>query len=338
MSDSLPFVSVIMPVRNEAEFIRQSLSAARAQNYPADRMEILVVDGQSSDQTADLVQVIAAEDTRVRLLDNPGQTAARGLNVGLRAARGDVIVRVDGHAVIAPDYVRQCVRYLQETGAECVGGPLRFVGLTPMGQAIGSAHRSPFCVPTRYRVSRRAEYADTVYLGAWPRRVFDRVGFFNEALVVNQDYEFSYRIRRAGGRIYLTPDIQSAYYGRQTLRALWQQFFRYGRWKLRMLADHPASVRPRQVMAPLLVAALIGGALLSPITPWIAWLWALTIISYSAANLAASVRQASRDNWRLLLRLPIVFACVHLSWGSGFLIEAALLVYKKLRRKRTEPG
>ncbi len=147
--------------------------------------------------------------------------------------------------------------------------------------------------PSRYRISRHAEYADTVYLGAWPRRVFEEIGGFNEALAVNEDYEFSYRIRKAGGQIYLTPDIYSEYYGRQTLGALWRQFFRYGRWKLRMLAKHPASVRPRQIIAPAFVAALIGGALLALLHPWFAWLWGLTLLSYGMANLAASIQQAS---------------------------------------------
>jgi succinoglycan biosynthesis protein ExoA len=329
VSEPLPFVTVIMPVRNEASMIPRSLGAVLAQDYPVDHLEVLVVDGRSTDQTVEFIRSVAAGETRVKLLVNPGLIQAQGINIGLGAARGDVIVRVDGHTIIGPDYVSQCVFHLRETGAECVGGPLRFTGVTPMGNAIASAHRSPFCVPTRYRVSRRAEYADTVYLGAWPRRVFDDVGLFNEALAVNEDYEFSYRMRKVGGRIFLTPDIYSEYVGRQTLGALWQQFFRYGRWKLRMLVKHPASVRPRQIIAPLFVAALTGGALLAPLNRWMARLWKLVLLSYGIANLAASIRQAAQDGWGLLLRLPAVFACIHLSWGSGFLIEALRLVWRQ---------
>jgi succinoglycan biosynthesis protein ExoA len=321
MSAPLPFVTVIMPVYNEEAFVRIALEAVRAQDYPADRVEVLVVDGDSGDRTPHIVEAVAAEDPRVRLLHNPGRIQARGLNVGLDAARGDVIVRVDGHALVAPDYIRRCVHHLQATGADYVGGPLRFKGVTPVGRAIASAYRSPFCVPSRYRVSREPGYVDMVYLGAWPREVFTRVGHFNPALAINEDYEFSYRIRRAGGRVYLAPDIRSHYYGRQSLAALWWQFFRYGRWKLRMLARHPASVRPRQLAAPAFVAALTGGALLAPFSRLVARLWQLVLASYTIANLAASLQRAARDGWRLVFRLPLVFACVHLAWGSGFLVE-----------------
>lgn len=334
MTEKLPFVTVIMPVRNEAEIIRRALESVLAQDYS--QMEILVVDGESTDQTVEMIRSVGGKDKRVKLLSNPGQIQSCGMNIGLSAARGDVIVRVDGHTVIAPDYISRCVYHLQETGAECVGGPLRYKGVTPTGQAIESAYRSPFCVPSRYRISRHAEYADTVYLGAWPRRVFEQIGGFNEALAVNEDYEFSYRIRKAGGRIYLTPDIYAEYYGRQTLGALWRQFFRYGRWKLRMLAGHPASVRPRQIIAPAFVAALVGGALLAPFSRWIVWLWRLTLISYGLTNLAASIRQAAHDGWERLPRLSAVFACIHLSWGSGFLIEAAILIMRWII-KRTNP-
>jgi succinoglycan biosynthesis protein ExoA len=317
-----------MPVRNEAEIIQRALGAVLAQDYPAACIEVLVVDGLSTDQTLTLAQSAADGDPRVKVLANPGRIQSCGINVGLRAARGDVIVRVDGHTIIARDYLSRCVHHLRETGAECVGGPLRFAGITPTGKAIASAYRSPFCVPSRYRISRRAEYADTVYLGAWPRRVFDQIGGFDEALAINEDYEFSYRIRRAGGRIFLTPDIYSDYYGRQTFGALWRQFFHYGRWKFRMLARYPDSVRPRQVIAPVAVAALTGGALLAPLNRWIARLWALVVISYGIANLAASLKQAARDGYDRLFRLPAVFACVHLGWGSGFLIEAAIRLWK----------
>jgi succinoglycan biosynthesis protein ExoA len=113
---------------------------------------------------------------------------------------------------------------------------------------------------------------------------------------------------------------------------LWQQFFRYGRWKLRMLAKYPASVRPRQIIAPSFVAVLIGGALLAPLNRWVARLWKLTLLSYGIANLAASIRQAAHDGWALLARLPAVFACIHLSWGSGFLIEALLMAWRQRQR------
>lgn len=328
---ALPAVTVVMPVYNEAAFIERSLGAVLAQDYPADRLEVLVVDGGSTDGTVALAQAAAAADPRVRLLENPGRIQARALNIALDHAQGAIIVRVDGHTVIAPDYVSRCVDHLRATGADNVGGPLRFVGTTPLGRAIAAAYRSPFSVPSRFTISERAEYVDTVYLGAWPREVFARVGRFDETLAVNEDYELNYRIRRAGGRIYLAPDIRSEYYGRQTLGALWRQFFRYGAWKCRVLAKHPRSARLRHLVAPLFVAALAGGGVLGVLSGSIRRLWALVIGLYALANGLASLRQAARDGWALLPRLPLVFACIHLAWGSGFWAEL-------LRRVRARSG
>ncbi|NLX11037.1 MAG: glycosyltransferase family 2 protein [Chloroflexi bacterium] len=318
----LPLVSVIMPVYNEESFIRRSLGAVLAQDYPPDRIEVLVVDGLSTDRTARLVQDIAAQDGRVQIIPNPDRIQAQALNRALDAARGTVIVRVDGHTIIAPDYVRRCVAHLHATGADNVGGPQRFAATTAMGRAIAAAYRSPFSVPSRFTISDRAEFVDTVYLGAWPRSVFERVGRFDGRLAVNEDYEFNYRIRKAGGRIYLAPDIQSQYYGRQTLAALGRQYLRYGRWKFRVLAQHPASIRPRHVVAPAFVAALVGGAILARLGRNWARLWQATIISYVVANAAASIRLAARTDRDLLPRLPVVFGCMHIAWGSGFWIEA----------------
>ena len=208
-----------MPVRNEADIIQRALGAVLAQDYPAARMEVLVVDGLSTDQTVARAQSAADGDPRVKVLANPGRIKSCGINIGLRAARGDVIVRVDGHTIIARDYLSRCVFHLRETGAACVGGPLRFTGVTPTGKAIASAYRSPFCVPSRYRISRHAEYADTVYLGAWPRRVFDQIGSFDEALAINEDYEFSYRIgARAGGFSSRRISIRTITGGRRSAR------------------------------------------------------------------------------------------------------------------------
>lgn len=318
----LPRVTVVMPVYNEAAFIERTLGAVLSQEYPADRIEALVVDGGSTDATRALVTAIAAADSRVRLLDNPRRIQASAMNIALDHAGGEIVVRVDGHTVIAPDYVRRCVDHLAATGAQNVGGPLRFEGTTPLGRSIAAAYRSPFSVPSRFTVSDRAEFVDTVYMGAWPREVFAQIGRFDEALAVNEDYELNYRIRRAGGRIYLTPDIRSQYFGRQTLGALWRQFARYGAWKCRVLAQHPRSVRLRHLVAPAFVAVLAGGALLGAVNRFARRLWGAVIGLYLLASGLASLRQAARDGWALLPRLPLVFATIHLAWGSGFWLGA----------------
>ncbi|MDL1901223.1 glycosyltransferase family 2 protein [Anaerolineae bacterium CFX9] len=254
-------VSIILPIRNEAAFIAECLGAVLAQDYPPDKLEILIADGMSDDNTLDIIRSLPGAE-RVTIIPNPDRIQAAGLNRAIEQATGDIIVRVDGHAVIAPDYVRMCVKTLRITGADNVGGAMNPVGITPMGKAIAAAGKSSFAVPTAFHVSQTPQYTDTVYLGAWPRTVFERVGRYRLDVGVNEDYELNFRIRASGGKIFYTPEIRSLYYGRQTLSALWKQYFRYGTSKVKTLRKHPASLRPRQLVAPVFVAGLIGGAVL----------------------------------------------------------------------------
>lgn len=314
---SEPLVTVIMPIRNEAAFIGRSLGAILEQDYPADRLEILIADGMSDDATIAIIRALPGAE-RVRIIPNPKRLQAAAINVAIPQARGDIIIRVDGHTVIAPDYVRQCVAALAETGADNVGGAMDPVGDTPMGQAIAAAGKSPFAVPTAFHVSSEAQYTDTVYMGAWRREVFERAGLFNETFKTNEDYELNYRIRQTGGKIYFTPAIKSRYYGRQTLRALARQYYHYGIGKTRTLKAHPASLKPRQVVAPLFVLGLISGALLSRLHVVFYWLWLAGIRLYCCANALFSLRATSGMAANVRWRVPIVFLTIHLAWGIGF--------------------
>lgn len=312
-----PLVSVIMPIRNEEAFIARSLGAILTQDYPADHLEVIVADGQSDDRTRAVIAALPGA-ARVRVIDNPQRRQAFGLNLALRQACGEVVVRVDGHTVIAPDYVSRCVRALRETGAVTVGGRMEPQGATPMGEAIAAAGASRFGVPSAFHVSNRPQYTDTVYLGAWPRAALLAAGGFDERLSVNEDYELNYRLRAAGGRVYLDPAIRSTYYGRQTARALARQYFAYGWDRTNTLRLHPASLRPRQLAAPAFVAAVLLGAALAPLRPWARLAWLSVLCGYALANLGASVAVARRSGWRLLPRMPLVFATMHGAWGLGF--------------------
>jgi len=322
MADTLPFVSVIMPIRNEAAFIGRSLGAVLAQDYPHDRMEVLVADGMSTDDTRTIVQQLAARhpDIQVRLIDNPGKIVPTGFNAALAQARGDVIVRVDGHTIIAPDYVRECMAVLERSGADNVGGRMVAVGTTALGQAVALATSSRFGVGgARFHYSDREEWVDTVYMGAWPRRVFEQLGGFDPELVRNQDDEFNYRLRAQGGRILLSPRIRSQYHNRTSLRSLWRQYYQYGFYKVRVLQKHPRQMRLRQFVPPAFVASILGGALLSPLNKRLRALWALVITAYAVANLMASWRIARKAGRAHLRRLPLVFSILHFSYGLGFL-------------------
>lgn len=308
-----------MPIRNEEKFIERSLGAVLAQDYPLDRLEVLVVDGLSDDGTREAVQQMLAGHPNTRLLDNPRRIVPTALNIGLAQARGEVIIRVDGHTIIEPDYVRLCVETLAATGADCVGGPMRAVGESPLGQAVALATSHPFGVGgARFHYAMEPQAVDTVYMGAWPRRAFAQVGHFDEEMVRNQDDEFSYRLRAAGGRIWLHPGIRSTYYARSTLRTLWRQYYQYGYWKVRVFQKVPGAAQPRHWAPPLFALAVVGGLPLALLIPIVRFPYLAGLVLYGVVNLAVSIRIAAREGWRHLLRLPLVFAVLHLAYGLGY--------------------
>ncbi len=319
--NELPFVSVVMPVRNEAGFITRSLGCVLAQDYPREQLEIIVADGHSTDATRALVQAIQQEHPQVRLIDNPGRIAPTGLNAAIAEARGQIIVRVDGHCEIAPDYVRNCVRHLCADGVDGVGGPLETIGTTPMAAAIAAAMSSPFGVGgSAFRtVKDRSLLTDTVAFPAYTRAALERAGRFDEEMVRNQDDEYNYRLRKLGGRILLAADVRARYFSRSSLKTLFKQYFQYGYWKVRVLQKHPRQMSLRQFIPPLFVAALLLALLLALLTAWGVWLAAAIGGSYLLANLTATVLTAAQFGWQNLFRLPPVFFALHFSYGAGFL-------------------
>jgi glycosyltransferase involved in cell wall biosynthesis len=319
---NLPFVSVIMPVRNEGAFISRSLGAVLAQNYPSDRMEVIVADGMSTDDTRDIVIEISRRYPSVMLLDNTRRIASTGLNGGVREASGDIIIRVDGHCEIASDYVRQCVALLLENKADCVGGPLETIGETYVAGAIAAAMSSHFGVGgSAFRVGTSdPKCVDTVPFPAYKRETLQRVGEFDEELVRNQDDEYNYRLRGLGGRILLSPDIRSRYYSRTGLANLWKQYFEYGFWKVRVLQKHGRQMRPRQFAPALLVLSLLIGLLLSPWSQIAALSLGAILVAYAIAAVWASLAAAHKRGWLLLPLLPLVFPSLHVAYGCGFLV------------------
>ena len=324
------FVTVIMPIRNEATFIERSLNAVLKQDYPAEHMEILVVDGMSDDGTREIVQ--RAIDVRqqaadnnsssIVLLDNPSHHVSTALNIGLKQARGDVIIRVDGHCEIARNHVARCVAFLEKTEIDNIGGLACAIGYGLVGETIALAMNSHFGVGgVAFRTGiTRAKYVDTVYLGAYRREVFEHIGGFDEEIVRNQDDEFNYRLRKMGGKILLVPEIRSRYHSRTSLRALWGQYFQYGLWKVRVFQKHPRQMRPRHFVPSAFVAAVPGSLLFVWLLPQ-GWLAPLLVLgSYGLANLTASFWTAYRRGWRYLPLLPLAFTTLHVSYGLGFLV------------------
>jgi succinoglycan biosynthesis protein ExoA len=318
----LPRVTVVMPVRNEADFIERSLGAVLAQDYPADKIEVIVADGMSTDTTRDIVRSFGEDHPALHLIDNPGKIVPIGLNAAIRQAKGWIIIRIDGHCEVAPTYIRKCVEHLLKDGVDAVGGPIETIGENATSKAIAIGMSSNFGVGgSAFRTIRDREASvDTVAFPAYPRRTIEKCGSFDEELVRNQDDEYNYRLRKLGGKILLSPDIKSKYYSRSSLKGLWRQYFQYGYWKVRVLQKHPRQMRPRQFAPPTFVAALLGSALLAVFLKFGLLFFLAISGSYILANLLASVATASRKGRIYLLLLPLVFAILHLSYGTGFLI------------------
>lgn len=324
-----PRVSVVMPIYNEAAWIDRSLTAVLHQDYPASLVEILIADSSSSDGTIERIcELIARHPDRViRLLENPGRTPGAALNLMIREASGEIIVRVDGHTEIAPDYVRHCLTALEKSDALNVGGCVSASGVGIVGRAVALAIGSFWGNGgARYRSgpAPRPSYVDTVQFGAWRRETLSRLGPFLEEWAVNEDCEFNARILDAGGKILLHPAIRAIYFPRSSLGSLARQYFRYGRHKCRVIARHPRRLRARQLAPPLLVLGLLGSGIMALLGLLDAAVALAASLAYVSAIAAASMQIALQngrlaDAWALMA----VFATLHVSYGAGALLGTA---------------
>jgi succinoglycan biosynthesis protein ExoA len=327
--DALPLVSVVIPVYNEERYIEASLNSVLEQDYPRDRYEVIVADGGSTDRTRAIVEAKAAVHPNLRLIDNPGRTQASGLNLGILTSRGEYIARQDGHAEWGPHHLRRSIELLVATGADNVGGRADGAGSGATGRAIARAMRSPFGVGgARFRYSTKVEDTATVFPGTFRRAAFERVGLFDEAYPPHEDYELNHRIRESGGRVLFSPDIPTRYHVRESISALARQYFRYGRAKVRVARVSPGVIRPYHLAAPSLVAA-VPVLVLCVATGRGRRAAAGVGAVYAAACVAAGVRAGAGEPPAVRLRIPGIFAVMHLAWGSGFWIgvgEAALRI------------
>jgi glycosyltransferase involved in cell wall biosynthesis len=320
---SHPFVTVIVPTRDEERYIAVTLDSILATAYPADRLEVLVVDGRSRDRTPAVVSEYAAQHPAVVLLDNPKRTAPAALNVGIRVARGEIIVRMDAHVVYPPDYLPLAVAALLETGADNVGGVIvtRPGADTPMGRAIALGLSHPFGVGNSYFRIGTAErrWVDTVPFGCFRRSLFDRVGLFDEELVRNQDDEFNFRIRRRGGRVLLLPNLVADYYARPSLRDVARMYFQYGYFKPLVARKLGRIMTARQLVPAAFLLTLAGAGFLTPWLPWAAVVGGAVAGAYALAVGACALTVATRHGVRCGLALGAIFAVLHASYGLGFL-------------------
>ena len=327
-------VTVLMPVRNEEAFIEQSLGSVLEQPVDKTRIEVLVLDGQSDDQTRELVALTAQRHGyamaqrspgdgfcggTVAIVDNPGRIVPTGFNLGLAIAAGDVIVRVDGHCELEPDYLARVLEVLAQTGAGCVGGVLDTVALTPEAAALAVAVSSRIGVGNvAFRVGQaQAGPVDSLPFGAWPRGVFEVVGGFDEELVRNQDDEHAFRLMQAGYTVWFDPSIRSKYFSRTTIRRLAKQYFGYGLYKVRVAQKRGGLTSVRHLVPATFVAGLAGAVVLGVVRRDVR-VPLLVIGPYVGLVGAESVR-LGRERHVDPRTVASAIGVVHTSYGAGFL-------------------
>ncbi len=319
-----PGVSVIMPVLNEEHHLADSVTAILASEYTGP-IEVVLALGPSQDETDKVAHELAATNPRITLVDNPSGRTSAGLNAAIEAARHDIIIRVDGHALIPADYVATAVRTLEDTGADNVGGIMGAEGDSDFERAVAAAMTSWFGVGgAAFHIGGHAGPALTVYLGCFQRSALERVGGFDESMVRAQDWELNHRIRATGGEVWFTPELHVTYRPRSSVKALARQYFQYGRWRREVTIRHPETISVRYLAAPATVAGVAIGAVIGVIGSatrhhrLAALGWAAPM-GYTLGNLAASAWIGRGESTAVRVRIPAALATMHLAWGAGFL-------------------
>jgi len=318
-------VSIIVPVRNEEKNIGTCITNIVSNDYPGNLVEILIVDGESNDNTREVVKKFAEKNPNIRLLSNPKRTPYSGLNIGLGAAQGEIIMRVDARSIIPENYISMCVETLDRTRADNVGGVQRQIGSTPAQKAIALATGHPFGVgDAQFRMGKRSGYTDTVYLGCFQRDLFDRIGVFDEdGPVISEDSALNRRIIDSGGKVYLNKDIIVKYPAKESLGALFKQYFIYGGAKAHIVLKYGKFTAWRQPLLLLFFLTLFLSLAGTVLSRWSFLMFLCLFGSYLAADLFVSLGIALKraTNISVLPFLMAAFPVIHLGYFLGFVVR-----------------
>ena len=335
-ASELPFVSILMPVRNEASHLAGNLTAVLGQDYPPDRFEVIVADGGSTDGTREIVEALSREHPALRCVDNPDRIVAAGLNRALAAARGRVIVRLDGHCEYPRDYVRRVVALREEWDAANAGGVLVPVGTSYVQRSICAAYSSRLGIGgSALRAqdeSGAAREVDAVHGGCWLRETLARAGPFAEDMVRNQDDEMSFRLRGAGGRIVQAPSIRVRYFVRSRWSQLFVQFAQYGYWKVRLVRKYPRQASVRHLMPAGLVLLFLAAAASVPFVPWGPLALGGLALTYAAGLLLAAFAPARGSSLALWPGIATALLMMQIGYGFGFWLGLVALTRRDSSR------
>lgn len=323
VNESFPFISLIIASRNEEQFIRRCLDSIIQQTYPRHRLEVLVVDGMSSDKTKERVKEYIQNYPFIQLLENPKKLTPFAMNIGIKNSKGDVIILVNAHSLLDKDFLKNSIHYLNRTGADAVGGMLESINeeSSSIAKAIPIATDSIFGAGGRRYRNRLEEgfVRDTLPYCAYRRDLIDRIGWIDEDLIRDQDEEFNYRILKNGGKIYYTPRIKSYLYIRPDFRRVWKQHFQYGYFKPLVAQKAGGIFTWRQTIPSIFVGSLFITGLFSLFIKYSLWGFFLILGSYIGLNLLFSLILSIRESFKLFPLIAISFATLHVSYGFGYI-------------------
>lgn len=327
-------ISIIIPCRNEEQYIARCLDSIIANDYPKDQIEVLVVDGMSDDGTRAIIDTYAKKYDYITTLDNERKITPSALNIGLRTAKGTTIMRMDVHAIYPENYISGLLGWLAKTRADNVGGICLTCRAkhTVMAEAMAMGMSHWFGVGNSYfRIgTSEPRWVDTVPFGCYRREVFERIGMFDEELARNQDDEFNLRLMKNGGRILLVPDIVSYYYARDSLQKLWRMYYQYGYFKPLVIRKIGGVLTIRQVVPAMFVLSILIPGILAPWLPLAGEVLTAVVLSYAMVNLGCSTVTALQRGAKYGFVLPVVFLVLHFGYGLGFLRGiVALVVHKR---------
>ena len=324
LKSNLPSVSIIIPCRNEGRFILRCLDSVISQDYPKEKIEVLVVDGMSEDETRKIVEGYVKQYSFIKLLENHKKIASVALNIGIRYSKSNFIIIMGAHTSYEKEYISKCIEYLNKYNADNVGGVLKTVpgDNTFVAQAIAITLSHSFGVGNSYfRInSKEPKLVDTVFGGCYKREVFEKIGLFNENLVRSQDMEFNIRLRKAGGKILLVPDIVSYYYPKPNLKDFFLHNFKDGIWAVYPLKFVKVPLKLRHYIPLIFVLGLLGTGLLGIFFPIFFWLFLFIIGVYFLVSIYSSFKiMIGEKDFRYFFSMPIAFACRHIGYGLGSL-------------------